>query len=177
MAHANADATNLLDRLVVYYNGLMITDTMTERFWSRVDKTEGCWNWTGGLDTGGYGALRIPAKRTSSKKVRVSRYSWELHNGPITNNLFVLHSCDNTKCVNPSHLFLGTQSDNMLDMSMKKRHPMGSKTHCVNGHLLEGNNLYSYGPEKRWRGCRTCIANNGKRYEASKRIAKNEFVG
>jgi hypothetical protein len=65
----------------------------------------------------------------------------------------------------------------MLDMSMKKRHPMGSKTHCVNGHLLEGNNLYSYGPEKRWRGCKTCIANNGKRYEASKRIAKNEFVG
>lgn len=152
----------------------MITDLMTERFWKRVNKTDSCWEWTGGLDTMGYGMLRVPAPRSSNKKVRVSRYSWELHNGPIPNGLFVCHTCDNKKCVRPDHLWLGTASDNMLDMHRKKRHSMAARAECKHGHPLSGDNLYSYGPDNRWRGCRTCRLENSRKYEKKQ---QNEFIG
>lgn len=97
--------------------------TMEERFWwytASIGASEDqCWEWRGTIDTGGYGALRKPGRY--SGKTRASRYSWELHNGPIPDGMHVLHTCDNTKCVNPNHLWAGTHSDNMRDMTAKGR--------------------------------------------------------
>jgi hypothetical protein len=92
-----------------------------ERFWAKVDKTEGCWEWTGCLNGDGYGNYRLKNRLMFSH-----RYSYIIHH-PLTIDLlehreiYVLHKCDNPKCVNPSHLFLGSQSDNMRDMTAKGR--------------------------------------------------------
>lgn len=93
------------------------------RFWSKVDKTTECWNWTGGKHKAGYGKIKIKRKTLLSHRV-----SWFLKKGSIDNNLHVCHKCDNPSCVNPKHLFLGTDLDNINDMLRKGRDSMrGSK--------------------------------------------------
>lgn len=94
-----------------------------ENFWQHVQKTEACWLWTARINAGGYGEFR-----RCGRTVIASRVSWEIHNGPIPGGLFVLHNCpggDNPACVNPAHLFLGTNDDNMRDMVAKGRQARG----------------------------------------------------
>lgn len=103
-------------------------------FWSKVNKQGSipehcpelgnCWEWTASICSGGYGN-----KRWNGKVEPTQRISWILAYGAIPDNLWVLHKCDNRKCVNPEHLFLGTQQDNIKDMIIKKRanHPVGFK--------------------------------------------------
>lgn len=92
-----------------------------DRFWRQVRfAVGGCMEWTGVLDIGGYGHFRMRVADKSKKLAH--RASWELHVGPITDGLLVLHRCDNPACVNPDHLFLGTQKDNVDDMVAKGRH-------------------------------------------------------
>lgn len=94
-----------------------------ERFWKHVqrgDKDE-CWEWMASRDHDGYGKLSTH----NATWIRAHRFSYELHNGPIPNGLEVLHRCDNPPCVNPTHLFLGTTSDNMNDKVAKGRQPRG----------------------------------------------------
>jgi hypothetical protein len=87
-----------------------------KRFWQYVNKTGDCWLWIGAKKATGYGYTSL-----SGKGVRAHRASWEIHRGPIPDGLCVLHKCDNPPCVNPDHLFLGTQQDNMTDKYNKGR--------------------------------------------------------
>jgi hypothetical protein len=87
------------------------------RFWAKVQRGEGCWEWQGANNGKGYGCFG----KEGSRPYYAHRFSWELHAGPIPDGLFVLHRCDNRRCVNPEHLFLGTQGDNMRDMIAKGR--------------------------------------------------------
>lgn len=89
------------------------------RFWRRVERVEsGCWLWRGSLDGGGYGQISTAQGFAPAKAHRVS---WEMRNGPIPDGMVVCHTCDTPACVNPDHLFIGTQQDNMRDCSRKNR--------------------------------------------------------
>lgn len=102
---------------------------IAERFWPKVRKTRSCWLWTAACDRSGYGKISL----TTSRPVRAHRVAYELLVGPIPPGMFVLHHCDNPACVRPSHLFLGTQLDNVLDAKAKGRTAIGdrngSRTH------------------------------------------------
>lgn len=88
-------------------------------FWERVDKTSGCWLWTGAKSTnGGYGYFIYGR---GGQKLRAHRVAWEMTHGPIPEGWVVMHLCDNPLCVNPDHLEVGTQADNVLDMRIKDR--------------------------------------------------------
>lgn len=90
---------------------------VAQRFFEKVDITDGCWNWKAVKNKDGYGRLTA-----SNRNYRAHRMSWMLYFGEIQEGLFVCHKCDNPSCVNPQHLFLGTAKDNAVDRNRKGRH-------------------------------------------------------
>jgi HNH endonuclease len=100
---------------------------LIERFWSKVNKTDTCWLWTGGKNGAGYGLIILDNSKEGS--MLAHRLSWEIHNEPISDGLCALHKCDNPSCVNPYHLFLGTHQDNSDDKVAKGRSPRGETHH------------------------------------------------
>lgn len=97
-------------------------DELKRRFWSKVQKvSRGCWRWTSSVAGSGYGVFKLGGRRLSAHRV-----AWELANGPIPpgsgwHGTCVLHRCDNRICVRPSHLVLGTMTDNNRDAAAKGR--------------------------------------------------------
>lgn len=101
-----------------------------ERFWSKVDKTTGCWSWTGARRPTGYGLVKLDGRLETAHRV-----AWMLTKGPIPDGQLVCHTCDNPPCCNPLHLFLGTPKENYADSRKKGRaRPFGhNPTH--RGHI------------------------------------------
>lgn len=91
--------------------------TIECHFWSKTDKTGECWEWTAGGHKFGYGEFRV-----AGKLIRAHRYSYEIHKGEIPAGFGINHTCDNPKCVNPDHLYAGTQRDNLNDALSRSRH-------------------------------------------------------
>lgn len=98
---------------------------IVERFNSKVNKNkeDECWEWTGSYFTYGYGYLGIAGKNISA-----TRISFAIHNNKTPGKFFVCHKCDNPKCVNPEHLYLGTPQDNMNDMKNRGRSLRGERS-------------------------------------------------
>jgi hypothetical protein len=94
---------------------------VADRFWEKVERAgaEDCWLWQGAVDGHGYGSIGLSEPRRTIGKAH--RVSWELANGPIPPGLGVLHKCDTPLCVNPAHLFLGTNTENTADKTFKGR--------------------------------------------------------
>lgn len=120
----------------------------------RFIKKDDCWNWIGSIGKNGYGYFSKNSKAASAHRV-----SWEIHNGQIPDGLCVLHKCDNRKCVNPDHLFIGTYYDNIHDKINKGRDTSISglnrvKTHCLRGHrFTKKNTLFK---KSGGRSCKMC---------------------
>lgn len=114
--------------------GLIPRDTrlpapVVERFWRQVEKTDTCWWWNGREKSkAGYGQIGLGGR--GGRQQLVHRFSYELHNGPITDGRLVMHSCDNPRCVNPAHLSLGNHSENAIDAVQKGRWPGVPPLHC-----------------------------------------------
>jgi len=97
-------------------------------------KDNGCWEWMGHLDKGGYGRITVRQNNKAYNR-GVHRTMYELKHGAIQDGLFACHKCDNAKCCNPDHIFLGTHQDNMDD-KLAKGHcivPPGAKAGEKNG--------------------------------------------
>ena len=94
------------------------------------EPNSGCWLWTASTDTVGYGHMWV-----GGKLKQANRISWELYIGPIPEDKYVLHKCDVRSCVNPYHLFLGTQRENVEDMHKKGRARYQSAKYMAFPHL------------------------------------------
>ena len=137
-----------------------------KRFYSNIESTPtGCWEWTRTRLPKGYGLFRVLGQKYAH------RVSFMIHKMPVPNfnKLHVLHKCDNPPCVNPDHLMVGTNLDNVRDCVAKGRTKKGRhKSHCVHGHELSGDNIMQR-PNGGTRSCRTCHKTQGAlRFQRSK---------
>lgn len=148
----------------------------TPGFWSKVDRGDGCWEWCGKINRrSGYGEFRV-RKGTG---MRAHRVAWAIAFGPIPDGLWVLHHCDNRRCVKTEpdarfpngHLWLGTHSDNMRDAKAKGRianHAMRCPpVSCPKGHSYSIHGTRPGAARKL--ACRVCVRERSREYQARRR--------
>jgi hypothetical protein len=137
--------------------------TTQERFWRRVEMRgpDECWPWAGHVNADGYGTFPAGSlKPNRTETMGAHRASYQLaHPGTDLTGLVVRHSCDNPPCVNPAHLLLGRQTDNIRDMDERGRrvNPKSLNTHCAKGHAFTPENTYIRPGFPTHRHCRACI--------------------
>lgn len=112
-----------------------------KRFWSKVNRTQRCWLWTGSLDGRGYGKFILWKGGKHTYHI-ASRIAWQISNGPIPDGFQVCHKCDNPKCVRVGHLFLGTAKDNAKDMLSKNRFPKRAGERNPNSKLTHSDVIF-----------------------------------
>lgn len=133
----------------------------TVRFWKKVNiQLDACWEWQASKFKNGYGQFF-----DGKNKICAHRYSFKIANGDVSDDLKVCHTCDNRGCVNPDHLFVGTQKDNIHDMIKKGRKVTADTSGSLNGRanlfeqqVLEMRSLYNKG---------TSIAEIARRFDTS----------
>lgn len=148
--------------------GRLELPTIEERFWSKVEKTNGCWFWIAAIDAAGYGRFVWPGGQLAH------RFAYELLIGPIPEGLDLDHQCHNAdktcaggdkcphrRCVNPVHLEPATRSTNNRRGRTGEIHIGTKRTHCKRGHELTPDNVYTYpkpnkGQRALRRQCRIC---------------------
>ena len=117
---------------------------LQEKFEARYvpEPNSGCWLWTAGVSSNGYGAF---------DGVGAHRFSYQLFKGRIPTGKIVRHKCDVKICVNPDHLLIGTQADNINDYVRRLGHHYSKRTHCKHGHLYTDGSFYTA------KGARFCL--------------------
>lgn len=140
--------------------------TPEERFWSRVNKTDTCWLWTGTGSRTGLGYGRFQPELGNPRLVGSHRWAYEQLVGPIPPGLHLDHLCRTPSCVNPAHLEPVTNRENQLrGVGFPARN--AAKTHCPQGHPYAGPNLYI--AANGGRICRTCLRERARvRYRAKR---------
>jgi hypothetical protein len=137
---------------------ISIAERIEKRIEKRIERIPiaGCWIWTDTLDRKGYARLSMYIAEKKHYNPRLAhRISYETYVEPIPAGMNVLHRCDTPACVNPHHLFVGSQADNIEDMVRKRRHWSAKMTHCKNGHELTQENVRIEGKNK-IRRCKAC---------------------
>jgi len=133
------------------------------RFWTKVSFGTEHWLWTGSLNPNGYGVFHYPDYRHA---VSVARFAYEFLVGPIPRGLVIDHLCRTPACVNPTHLEVVTQRENLL-RGVGWNATNAAKTHCPKGHPYAGDNLFYRDGGRRCRECsriRQRIYNNRVRH-------------
>lgn len=127
-----------------------LTTTPEERFMSKVTKTKDCWEWNGAKMPSGYGRFGYTTSEGKLINTYAHRISYLFFKGELTKGLVIDHLCNNRGCVNPDHLELVTQKENLKrsDKVISK-----IKTHCIHGHPFNKENTYYWNGEKRCRAC------------------------
>jgi hypothetical protein len=158
-----------------------------DRFKAKVEvQPNGCWKWIAGTGSGSeshrYGRFWLDGDR-----INAHRASWLIFKGKIPDGLYVCHKCDYTLCVNPDHLFVGSQAKNLDDMAKKGRafNGQGSKTACPKGHPYDEQNTYL---DKRGkRSCKQCrtewsrehreyAVQNMRNWRAKQKVEREAFL-
>lgn len=115
------------------------------------EPNSGCWLFDGGVDKDGYGKIKVKGVTW-----RAHRYAYCLEHGEIPDDMLVCHTCDVPSCINPAHMFLGTNADNLADMAVKGKYRNNAemRNYCPNGHPRTEDNTYWYRGKRLCRECR-----------------------
>lgn len=128
---------------------------LESRFFARVEKTSTCWLWSGQMNPYGYGHFEVKRKR-----IRVHRWSYEHHVGPILEGFVIDHLCRVRNCVNPDHLEAVTSAENT------RRGEVATRTHCLKGHEYTPENtvmISTPSNPRPYRQCRECLRDRDRR--------------
>jgi len=137
-----------------------------DRFFSYVKYSEGCWLWQGSVNRKDYGCFSLYCKTRIAH-----RLSYQYFIGRIPKGLFVCHRCDEPRCVNPFHLFIGTNKENQADMYSKGRKP--PVTHCKRGHeFTEKNTIIANNLGHR--DCKKCKTDCLRKFRDKNRDHRNK---